>query len=199
MREEKCQPERQESPPSEDDSFTDIQIRIPEPGSDPELDNMSVEEEPEPETQVDITSPPPSPSVSPDLILINCVNYKQEEENTENLFQKFKESEVGITNDVTESKLFVDIEEEQEKRKERQEVSPKELNNVDNNNLYLEQVEAMAVSPDESFEVVEAEDTSCHSNISDSAPEETGDGVKRSFCCKKHKALFMTSSNSIRC
>ena len=56
----------------------------------------------------------------------------------------------------------------------------------------------MAESPDESFEVVEGEDTSCHSNISDKVPEETGDGVKRSFCCKKHKALFMTSSNSIR-
>ena len=51
MKEEKCKVERQESPSSEDDSFTDIQIRIPEPGSDPELD-MSVEEEPEPETQV---------------------------------------------------------------------------------------------------------------------------------------------------
>ena len=56
----------------------------------------------------------------------------------------------------------------------------------------------MAESPDESFEVVEGEDTSCHSNVSESVPEETGDGVKRSFCCKKHKALFMTSSNSIR-
>ena len=56
----------------------------------------------------------------------------------------------------------------------------------------------MAESPDESFEVVEGEDTSCHSNISEKVPEETGDGVKRSFCCKKHKALFMTSSNSIR-
>ena len=58
MKEEKCKPERQESPSSEDDSFTDIQIRIPDPGSDPELD-MSVEEEPEPETQV-ITSCAPS-------------------------------------------------------------------------------------------------------------------------------------------
>ena len=56
----------------------------------------------------------------------------------------------------------------------------------------------MAESPDESFEVVDGEDTSCHSNISEKVPEETGDGVKRSFCCKKHKALFMTSSNSIR-
>ena len=58
----------------------------------------------------------------------------------------------------------------------------------------------MAESPDESFEVVEGEDTSCHSNISDNIPEETGngDGVKRSFCCQKHKALFMTSTNSIR-
>ena len=59
----------------------------------------------------------------------------------------------------------------------------------------------MAVSPDESFDVVEAEDSSsCHSNISDNIPEESGDGdgVKRSFCCKKHKALFMTSTNSIR-
>ena len=64
----------------------------------------------------------PSP-FSPDLILINCVNYKQEEDKTENLFQKFKEGEGGITNDVTETKLFMDIEEEQEKRKERQEVS----------------------------------------------------------------------------
>ena len=54
------------------------------------------------------------------------MNYKQEEDNTEGLFQKFKESEVGITNDVTDTKLFVDIEEEQEKRKERQEVSPRE-------------------------------------------------------------------------
>ena len=54
------------------------------------------------------------------------MNYKQEEEDkTEGLFQKFKESEVAITNDVTETKLFVDIEEEQEKRKERQEVSPR--------------------------------------------------------------------------
>ena len=51
MKEEKCKVERQESPSSEDDSFTDIQIRIPEPCSDPELD-MSVEEEPEPENQV---------------------------------------------------------------------------------------------------------------------------------------------------
>ena len=42
------------------------------------------------------------------------------------MFQKFKESEVGITNDVTDTKLFVDIEEEQEKRKERQEVGPRE-------------------------------------------------------------------------
>ena len=59
----------------------------------------------------------------------------------------------------------------------------------------------MAVSPDESFEVVEAEDSSsCHSNVSDNIPEESGngDGVKRSFCCQKHKALFMTSTNSIR-
>ena len=53
VREEKCQPEREESPSSEDDSFTDIQIRVLDPGSDPDLDNMSVEEEPEPETQVD--------------------------------------------------------------------------------------------------------------------------------------------------
>ena len=67
------------------------------------------------------------PPSSPDLILVNCVNYKQEEDNTEGLFQKFKESEVGITNDVTDTKLFVDIEEEQEKRKERQEVGPREL------------------------------------------------------------------------
>ena len=52
VREEKCKQERQESPPSEDDSFTDIQIRIPDPGSDPELDSMSVEEEQEPEAQV---------------------------------------------------------------------------------------------------------------------------------------------------
>ena len=59
----------------------------------------------------------------------------------------------------------------------------------------------MAVSPDESFEVVEADDSSsCHSNVSDNIPEESGngDGVKRSFCCQKHKALFMTSTNSIR-
>ena len=68
--------------------------------------------------------PPPRSPFSPDLILINCVNYKQEEDKTENLFQKFKEGEGGITNDVTETKLFMDIEEEQEKRKERQEVSP---------------------------------------------------------------------------
>ena len=53
VREEKCQPEREESPTSEDDSFTDIQIRVLDPGSDQDLDNMSVEEEPEPETQVD--------------------------------------------------------------------------------------------------------------------------------------------------
>ena len=57
----------------------------------------------------------------------------------------------------------------------------------------------MAVSPDESFDVVEAEDSSsCHSNTSENIPEESGDGVKRSFCCQKHKALFMTSTNSIR-
>ena len=40
------------------------------------------------------------------------------------MFQKFKEGEGGITNDVTETKLFMDIEEEQEKRKERQGGSP---------------------------------------------------------------------------
>ena len=118
------------------------------------------------------------PSPSSDLILIKC--YKQEEDKTEDLFQKFKESEAGITNDVTETKLFGDIEEEQEKRKERQEV------------------EAMAESPDASFEVTEGEDTSCHSSVSEPVPEQPGDGVKRSFCCNKHKALFMTSSNSIR-
>ena len=56
----------------------------------------------------------------------------------------------------------------------------------------------MAESPDESFEMLDGEDNSCHSNISDNVPEQTGYGVKRSFCCKKHKALFMTSSNSIR-
>lgn len=65
VREEKCQPEREESPSSEDDSFTDIQIRVLDPGSDPDLDNMSVEEEPEPETQVDskynVVSPLPFP------------------------------------------------------------------------------------------------------------------------------------------
>ena len=130
--------------------------------------------------------------------MVNCVNYKQEEEDkTEGLFQKFKESEVAITNDVTETKLFVDIEEEQEKRKERQEVSPRDIN-TSSGHCATVQEEAMAVSPDESFEVVEGEDSSCHSNISDNIPEETGDGVKRSFCCQKHKALFMTSTNSIR-
>ena len=126
------------------------------------------------------------------------MNYKQEEEDkTEGLFQKFKESEVAITNDVTETKLFVDIEEEQEKRKERQEVSPIHQY-IASCHCATVQEEAMAVSPDESFEVVEGEDSSCHSNISDNIPEETGDGVKRSFCCQKHKALFMTSTNSIR-
>ena len=39
------------------------------------------------------------------------------------MFQKFKESEDGFTNDGADTSLFVDIEEEQEKRKERKEVS----------------------------------------------------------------------------
>ena len=77
--------------------------------------------------------------------------------------------------------MFGDIEDEEERRNERK--------------------EAMST---ESFEMTDdVEDDSCQSNSSDPHPpaddgSAAGDGVERTFCCKKHRALFMQSSNSIR-
>ena len=103
-----------------------------------------------------------------------------QETTSEDLFTKFKENEESFKEEVAEESLFVDIEDEEVKRKERQE-------------------EAMVESPDESFEIVDAEEDSCNSQVSEAASqEEAGDGVQRSFCCGKHRALFMQSSNSIR-
>ena len=82
--------------------------------------------------------------------------------------------------------MFADIEVEEEARRERKEPEP--------------EPEAMLESPDQSFELEEAEEESCASSASHTTenlqlqdkPEE------RKFCCRKHRLLFAQSQNSIR-
>ena len=86
-----------------------------------------------------------------------------------------------MAEDTTDNKLFGDIEDEEERRKERKEA-----------------LEVMNESPDDSFEEVDdAEENSCHGESSSTIPD-VRTGVERTFCCKKHRALFMQSQNSIR-
>ena len=111
-----------------------------------------------------------------------------EEEVTEELFEKFKQNEETFARPVEDAAMFADIEVEEEARRERKEPEP----------------EAMLESPDQSFEIVEAEEEeeSCQSSVSHTSenlqlqlqdkPEE------RKFCCRKHRLLFAQSQSSIR-
>ena len=57
----------------------------------------------------------------------------------------------------------------------------------------------MAESPDESIDVEDVEEDSCHSQTSNNVPvTPDNDDIQRTFCCRKHRALFNQSRNSIR-
>ena len=107
-----------------------------------------------------------------------------EEEVTEELFEKFKQNEETFARPVEDAAMFADIEVEEEARRERKEPEP----------------EAMLESPDQSFEIEEADEESCQSVAShttenlqlEDKPEE------RKFCCRKHRLLFAQSQSSIR-
>ena len=155
---ESCRPKREHSYSPEDDERADLQLKVSE--TDTMSDDDSFEEAPPSE--------------------------ENEEEVTEELFEKFKQNEENFTRPVEDSAMFADIEVEEEARRERKEPEP--------------EPEAMLESPDQSFELEEAEEESCESSVSHTTenlqlqnkPEE------RKFCCRKHRLLFAQSQSSIR-
>ena len=154
---EPCRPRREQSYSPEDDGFADLQLKVPE--ADQMSDDDSFEE------------PPPAEG--------------NKNEETEEIFEKFKQNEEKFNGPVEDSGLFTEIEIEEEKRKERREP---------------EEPEAMLESPDHSFEI-EAEEESCHSSISHTEENlqlENKDQTQPTFCCGKHRNLFAQSQNSIR-
>ena len=129
----------------------------------PETDNMSDDDS--------FEEPPPAEETS--------------KEDTEEIFEKFKQNEETFTGPVEDTELFADIEVEEEKRRERRQP---------------EQPEPMLESPDQSFEM-EAVEESCHSRLSHTEENlqiEDKDQVERTFCCRKHRLLFAQSQSSIR-
>ena len=153
---ESCRPKREQSYSPEDDERADLQLKVSE--TDTMSDDDSFEEAPPAE--------------------------ENEEEVTEELFEKFKQNEEKFSRPVEDAAMFADIEVEEEARRERKEPEP----------------EAMLESTDQSFEIEEAEEESCQSSVSHTSenlqlqdkPEE------RKFCCRKHRLLFAQSQSSIR-
>ena len=157
---DECKPPKVETESPEDDEFADIQIKVPE------TEQMSEDE---------------------------SVSTPQSEDKKENataeIFQKFKEQEAIFDEEVEDQSLFVDIEDEEDKRKFRKESAP----------------EKMLESPDESFEMEETDDVSCSSAsitqenlVADPTPRQQEENQEKKFCCKKHRQLFTQSSSSIR-
>ena len=151
---ESCRPKREHSYSPEDDERADLQLKVSE--TDTMSDDDSFEEAPPSE--------------------------ENEEEVTEELFEKFKQNEENFTRPVEDSAMFADIEVEEEARRERKEPEP----------------EAMLESPDQSFEIVEAEEEEEESCLTSENLQLQDKPEERKFCCRKHRLLFAQSQSSIR-